>query len=411
MLIERNISDIPKYDLNRGIEKFAYKMEWLYKKIKRPVVGLIAGGTSSGKSTVISARTAKILGDGSVTKSCDDYYHGLIFMRVQAANGFPLTWDEPKALDLDLAVDHLKCWKSNTPFWKKIYSFNEGMPIGVEKIRPKKQYLFEGLFTLNPPIANYGNFKVFVNIDTHGMIIRRLLNYINKTGQNPHNILKDLSTIIIPLHEKYVKSSMPYADMIIENQFIAELEGKSSGLIQNQLKFATIHKHEDLRKIGAEILSLGSQIDSYYSSGTSLPNNEEIVRFRQSGGKWQEADFRIFTWKGPKHGQSNTVNRPYFEFVTSDETEDAFKNIYGDTTIGVEKNRTLYSYNGTIFSLDTDVLISKNGRTNRPITGEFIELRGLPDDPNLTQFEPLLKKLNIPMSNGIKKSYCEMYKM
>src|SRR3989338_4818650 len=105
----------------------------------------------------------------------DDYYRGKTFMESEARLGNELNWDQPEALDFELLKNHLNELKNGRTIQKPVYNFKTGEPDGTENFPSRRLIITEGLFALDSSLKNYGDVKAFVDIGTHGRILRRLL--------------------------------------------------------------------------------------------------------------------------------------------------------------------------------------------------------------------------------------------
>lgn len=391
--------NIPEYALEEGINKLA---ELVREKISRqdsPVIVEVAGGSASGKTSAVAAKLKEMFGEEAVIFSMDDYYRGKMFMEEEAKKGNILNWDQPEALDLAFLKEHLQALKDGNAIQKPVYSFRTGEPAGEQELEPRRVIIIEGLFALNDTIKNEGDVRVFVDIGTHGRILRRLLRDIERTGQKPSDILGYFAEVVEPMHEKYIESTKKNSDMIIRNEYSPEIEAGRSGLHEVQLKFRTAIDAETIRKSGAERLGAVTQTDTYYNPrDKNLVETGEILRIREEGG------YRILTYKGPKI-ESKFRERPKFEFEIDEETEKKFIVIYGNSAKVIKKERTLYQLDGIVFSLDSVSKI-ENGITTD--LGEFVEIRLMSKDSNRAKLDEVLSKLGLDANSGIKESYFEM---
>jgi len=396
---KKELLDIPVYELEEGIAKLVDNIKEKMSQTKDNVVVEIAGGSASGKTSTVADMVKKVFGDEALLLSMDDYYRGKTFMENEAKKGNVLNWDQPEALNLDLLRQHINQLKSGKFIEKPIYDMKVSEPTGSEKVMPKKIIILEGLFALDDKLKDEGNIKVFVEIGTHGRILRRLLRDIHRTAQKPADILKYFAQVVEPMHEKYIESTKKNADFIINNEYSPRIEAERSGLHEIQLKFKSTVNPEHLRSFGAERLSTSLQIDKYYNpKDRNLAETGEILRIREEGGK------KILTYKGPKL-DSPFRERPKFEFEIDPETEEAFLKIYGDRIKTIIKERTLYQLEGVVFSLDK---VSKTENGENFDLGDFIEIRTTDKELNEEKIKSVIHKMGLNINEGIKESYFEM---
>lgn len=391
---------IPEYELDEGVSVL---VETIRKRVDsaggKPVIVEIAGGSASGKTSVVSAKVKEAFGDDAIIFSMDDYYHGVTFMNSEAERGNELNWDQPEAVDLPAIRSDLEKLKSGVGVDKPIYSMKTGEKTGeTERVEPVKVIIVEGLFALNDEVMDVGDVKAFVEIGTHGRILRRLLRDVERTGKKPEDILIYFSEIVEPMHEKYVQNTRENADLVIKNEYSPEVEAERSGLHEVQLKFETKITPEDIRRAGAEMIGRSHQVDNYYNPrDRDLVKTGEILRIREEGAK------RILTYKGPKV-DSAYRERPKFEFEISDDTEQKFLGIYGDKVKVIEKDRTLWQLDGILFSFDQVKKIEGEEETD---LGTFVEFRPS-KSADTSVIDSVIAKLGLNMAGSTKESYFEM---
>ena len=390
---------IPEFDLASGVPEL-YRM--VVEKIESTdsnIIVQIAGGSASGKTSQVALRLRKMIGDDSRILSMDDYYRGKAHMDSEKENGNVLNWDQPKALDLGMLDEHLKMLQIGSPIDKPRYDFKTGERVGRENFDPARVIIVEGLFALNNAVLQDGAVKVFVDIGFHGRVLRRLLRDIERTGEKPSDILDYFSSVVEPMHEKHVQSTMVNADVVIKNEYQPEVEAERSGLHEVQLKFRANLSREELRKKGAERLGMVTQVDHYYNpKDRNLADTKEALRIREEG------DARILTYKGPKV-KSQFRKRPKFEFEIDTAMTARFLALYGSRTKTIKKKRELYCLKGTIFSLD-EVFV-QSWDDDIPL-GYFVEIRSTSKSVDEDEIEELVALLGLDMKDAIRESYFEI---
>lgn len=391
--------DIPEYTLEEGTAKLVDSIREKMARGDGNIIVEIAGGSASGKTSAVADIVRKVFSEDALILSVDDYYRGRTFMDAEAQKGNQLNWDQPEALNLELFQQHLAQLKVGEPIEKPVYDMKVSEPTNAETVIPKKIIIVEGLFALDEKLKDEGDVRAFVDVGTHGRIVRRLLRDIKRTGQKPIDILKYFSQVVEPMHEKYIESTKKNANLIINNEYSPEVEAGRSGLHEIQLKFKGILDQDNLRTLGAEKLSSTIQIDNYYNpKDRNLVKTGEILRIREEGG------VKTLTYKGPKM-ESQFRERPKFEFDIDIETEESFLDIYGDMKKTITKKRTLYQLNGVVFSIDE---VSKNEDGKDIGLGMFIEIRSTDKEANEESVKSVIKKLGLNINDGIKESYFEM---
>lgn len=390
---------IEKYKLNEGIEQIIKKIQQLFVTRHQVIFG-IAGGTSSGKTSEVACKTKQQFPDALIF-SMDNYYYGKTYMNEQTRQGRNLNWDQPEALNLNLLADHLARLKQGQTIEQPIYDMKTSEPIATQTIRPQKLIILEGLFALNQKIQKELDLKCFVDIGTHGRMIRRLLRDIKRTGQKPADILKYFTQIIEPMHELYIQNTRQYADIIIDNEFNPTIESPRSGLHEIQLKFPTNLDSASLEKIGVQNLQEKSHLDDYYNPGDrNLIATGEMLRLRREQGNI------IFTYKGTINPREIFFrHRPVFEFNIDQETADHFTKIYKDKIKTIIKHRREFELDGVSFCLDK---VSKIEHGQTTYLGRWLEVRSQNEKIDQNLLAQALAKLGQKLENGRKESYFEM---
>lgn len=388
-------SRAPRFQLEKGLETSINQIQHLLENsTDQPVIIAVAGGSASGKTSQVACKIDQKFLQNSLLISIDDYYKGAAYIEKQAKQGVILNWDQPEAVDIDLLKEHLSLLKSNQSIQKPIYSFKTGERTGYETIFPKKLIIIEGLFALNDTLKDQADHKIFVDIGSHGRIIRRLLRDIDRTSQKPADILKYFAEIVEPMHEKHIQSNISNADIIIENEYDPVKEAQRSNVNENQIKFRQHVSKEIIRK--SELICHTNQVDHFYTPfGQDLKDSDEILRIRQENG------FYILTYKGPKNKDSAFRERYKLEFEIDEKTKNAFTAFYGTETKIIHKERTIYSYQGTIFSIDK---VFKEENQKKEFLGDFTEIR-LGSSKDIAQ---IATQIGFDPNLCLKESYFEL---
>ena len=384
------------FESEEGMAFLIQEIESRKNEQESPLVVLIAGGSASGKTSAVADKVHKAFADESIIMSLDDYYRGTKFMKAMAEQGIIYNYDQPEVVNLDLFNTHLTALKSGQPIEKPVYNFSIGETERTEKVEPKKIIIVEGLFALNQRLLSVGDIKVFVDVGTHGRLIRRILRDIESRGQNPDDILSYFAKVVEPMHDEYIQSTKKEADMVISNEYRPEIEAR--GMKEVQLKFPGIIAPEKLRKLGAERVGNSTQVDTYYNpKDRNLRETGEVLRIREENGHI------VVSYKGPQKGGDFRI-RPKIDFEINAETRDNFIKMYGEAVTVVKKDRTLYQLNGVTFSVDKVIKVD-NG-TEKDL-GNFVEIRGV-NSSNESELGKVIELLSLKLVDGDKRAYSEM---
>lgn len=396
-------SDIPQYDLDEGLQVTLNQVVVLLEDSIEPVIVSVAGGSASGKTSAVASKIAERHHDNAIVISMDDYYRGATYMNQQATQGNRLNWDQPEALDIGMLTDHLQALKRGKTIQKPQYDFSTGERVGYEPIEPKRLIILEGLFALHDDLKDASDLRTFIDIGMHGRVLRRLIRDVKRTGQRPDDILKYFADVVEPMHDKYIASTRQNADLVISNDFQPHVESMRTGEQELQIKYridqAVSSNH--IRVTGAELLGSTRQRDIYYNPhDRDLAQTGESLRIRRES-TLQDEDGILFTYKGPRQ-PSQFRRRAKLNFVIDEEIASAFTALYGRQIKRIDKARTVYEYDGLIFSHDL-VAINEEGRQGHVVCLEFRL-----DDEEDTRHHHILEQLGINPESGETTPYAAM---
>ncbi|HOX10560.1 MAG TPA: CYTH domain-containing protein [Candidatus Moranbacteria bacterium] len=388
---------IPIFGLEDGIEyakEFAQCHLEQYKHFM-----LLAGAKSSSGKGQIEKGLRDFFHDDLLWLCLDDYYFGEPWMSENQKTWPDLNWDDPRAVELDLAAQHVMQLKKNVeimkPCYKKETARRDKEP---EKIDPRKVLYVEGNYSFaNENLRNQADLKIFIKSSKHSRLVRRLLRD-QLLGMSPSQTFQYVLDVVEPMADKYIEPTMKCADIIIENELIPEIECDRAGLFQQQLKFRKHFDPEQMRRKGAEYIISGKQTDRYYSaSDQNISNTNQIVRIRD------ESANSLFTIKGPRR----EVDRAKFEFPISHDVAQRFPEFYGKEIFKIQKNRTLYYLRGALVAVDSNVERIKNGRYEN--LGNFVEVRiAHIGSMGRERIETAVSCLGLSMSDATAESYVNM---
>ena len=175
----------------------------------------IAGGTGSGKTTVVQ-QIIDQLPEGEVCIiSQDSYYKDTSHLTYDER--VEINFDHPQAIDFDLLVAHLKELQKGNPVEQPVYSFvDHNRTNDTITTHPKKVVIVEGILILtHPEIRDLFDLKVYVHADSDERLIRRLKRDIMERGRDLDEVLTRYQTTLKPMHQEFIEPTKEYADIII----------------------------------------------------------------------------------------------------------------------------------------------------------------------------------------------------
>ena len=177
----------------------------------------IAGGTGSGKTTVVNQILNELPADEVCVISQDSYYNETHELTYQERT--KINFDHPNAIDFKLLVEHLKELKKGKTVEQPVYSFvTHNRTDDTVITHPRKVMIVEGILILaNPELREMFDVKIFVHADSDERLIRRLKRDIAERGRDMEEVLNRYQTTLKPMHQQFIEPTKAYADIIIPN--------------------------------------------------------------------------------------------------------------------------------------------------------------------------------------------------
>ena len=177
------------------------------------VIG-IAGGTGSGKTTLMKNLIARFGADVTVL-SHDNYYRRHDEMSYEQR--CQLNYDEPAALETELMAVHLDRLRHGEAIECPVYDFTlHNRSQETVHIEPQKVIIVEGILIFeNKPLRDLMDIKIFVDTDADVRLCRRIKRDVKKRGRTLESVLNQYQQTVKPMHEQYVEPSKKFADIVI----------------------------------------------------------------------------------------------------------------------------------------------------------------------------------------------------
>ncbi|MEO9571486.1 MAG: uridine kinase [Polaribacter sp.] len=177
----------------------------------------IAGGTGSGKTTVVNQIIKHLPLDEVCVISQDSYYNATKNLSYEERT--KINFDHPRAIDFNLIVKHLKELKSGKTIEQPIYSFvTHNRTTDTLKTHPRKVVIVEGILIFNnAELRDLFDIKIFVHADTDERLIRRVRRDISERGRDIDEVLNRYQDTLKPMHRQFIEPTKNFADIIIPN--------------------------------------------------------------------------------------------------------------------------------------------------------------------------------------------------
>ena len=183
--------------------------------MKDVVVIGVAGGTGSGKSTLVK-RLQEAFRNDDVATICHDFYYKA-HPELTYEERTKLNYDHPDAFDTWLMVEHIKALKEGRSVDCPTYSFVEhNRTDQTTKVEPSKVIIVDGILIFeNEELRNIMDIKVFVDTDADVRLARRILRDVRERGRSMESVITQYTTTVKPMHERFVEPSKRVADVIV----------------------------------------------------------------------------------------------------------------------------------------------------------------------------------------------------
>ncbi len=177
----------------------------------------IAGGTGSGKTTVVNQILNELPVEEVTVISQDSYYNKNIDLTYEERCN--INFDHPRAIDFKLLIRQLKQLKNGKLIKQPIYSFVTHNRISDTILtHPRKVVIVEGILIFtNKELRDLMDIKVFVHADSDERLIRRVRRDINERGRDLTEVLQRYQDTLKPMHQEFIEPTKNYADIIIPN--------------------------------------------------------------------------------------------------------------------------------------------------------------------------------------------------
>lgn len=181
----------------------------------KPVIIGVAGGSGSGKTTVVQ-EIIKSLGPDDVSFiQHDSYYYDR--SDVLPTDRVHINYDHPHALETPLLIEHLVVLRDSRPVEIPVYDFtNHTRTPRTETVYPRRAVIVEGILILaDPDLRELMDIRIFVDTDADLRILRRMHRDINERGRSLESVVQQYLETVRPMHLEFVEPSKRYAHVII----------------------------------------------------------------------------------------------------------------------------------------------------------------------------------------------------
>lgn len=178
------------------------------------VIG-IAGGSGSGKTTVVKELIAQLPKDTVSVIPQDAYYYDNGDRSPEEKK--QINFDHPNSIEWGLLIDHLDRLKNGETIPMPIYTYVTcARSKEVVHVHPTEVVIVEGILVLtNEELRNRMDIKVFVDTDGDERLMRIIRRDIAERGCTWEDVLRHYNTFVKPMHQQFIEPTKRYADIIL----------------------------------------------------------------------------------------------------------------------------------------------------------------------------------------------------
>ncbi len=175
----------------------------------------IAGGTGSGKTTVVNKIIERIAERDVTILSQDAYYRDNSDLPLEERQ--KINFDHPDALEFELLAENIRRLKRGETIQQPIYSYLTCTRAAeTTTIIPRKAIIVEGILILWPKeLRKLMDIKIFVDCEADVRLSRVIQRDMVERGRDVHTVLKRYEDTVRPSHLQFIEPTKRYADIIV----------------------------------------------------------------------------------------------------------------------------------------------------------------------------------------------------
>lgn len=175
----------------------------------------IAGGTGSGKTTVVKRIIESLSADEAAVLPLDSYYKDSSMVPVEERQN--INFDHPNAFDWELLSKHIAMLRKGQPIEQPVYSYltctRQKETVHVE---PRKVVIIEGILALSDrKLCKQMDLRIFVDADPDERLIRVIQRDVLERGRSAEAVMERYVKVLKPMHLEFIEPAKRVADLII----------------------------------------------------------------------------------------------------------------------------------------------------------------------------------------------------
>ncbi len=175
----------------------------------------IAGGTGSGKTTVVRKIIERLPKDSVALLPQDSYYKDNSHLPLEERQ--KINFDHPNAIEFELLIKHINLLKQGLPVQQPIYSYLTCTRSDeTVLVKPKRVVIVEGILIFtNKELRNLFDLKIFVDAEADERLMRVIKRDIIERGRSVNQVLERYEKTVKPMHVEFIEPTKQFADVIV----------------------------------------------------------------------------------------------------------------------------------------------------------------------------------------------------
>ncbi len=175
----------------------------------------IAGGTGSGKTTVVNKIMESLPSNEVALLSQDSYYKDSSHLSMEERQ--EINFDHPDSIEFELLTQHLLQLKKNETIQEPAYDYITCCRLPQTKeIKPKKVILVEGILVFTwPALRDLFDVKIFVAAEADDRLIRVMQRDSIERGRTVEKVIERYHEVLKPMHDQFIEPTKRFADIIV----------------------------------------------------------------------------------------------------------------------------------------------------------------------------------------------------
>lgn len=183
--------------------------------MNNPTIIGVAGGTGSGKTTVIRKIVEALPPHQVAVVPLDSYYNDTTALTEEERH--QINFDHPDAFDWALLIEQVEALRHGKAIEQPTYSYLQCNRLAETiHVEPRRVIIIEGIMTLyNTQLRDMMDLKVFVDADPDERLIRNIQRDTIDRGRTVSMVVDRYLKVLKPMHELFIEPTKRYADIII----------------------------------------------------------------------------------------------------------------------------------------------------------------------------------------------------